>query len=346
MNAARALRSALFVAPLCLALAPVGDELSFHPKDGSAVSKTFATNLEFGVDDLTISVDGNDVSEMVPLDQAHMNMSSSVSITDTYVKVADGRPTELLRSFDAIDSKVEAGSETKSNEDLEKLEGKKVSFKWNEENNAYDVAYHETEGDAKALEHLAEDMDLRALLPTGAAKEGQKWEVDAKGLMSVVFAGMRTDKFDVPEDAGEMADVIEEVMTQVQRLGDDVKTVCEYKGARDVDGKRCGAIAIKVEGKPSLDLASVITSAAEKAGEKAGVAIDIEVKKATLALELNGVGELVWNLADGHVQTFHLTPNVQINLDVDITAGAQGQTQHVEASIEASGKGELTVESK
>lgn len=346
MQSVRAFRSALLVAPLCLALAPVVDDLAFRPKDGSEVTKTFANSMELGVDDLSMTVDGNDMSEMVPLDEAQMSMTSSITITDKYVKVADGRPTELVRSFDAIDSSVEAGAETTSNEELEKLEGKKVSFKWNEENSDYDVAYHESEGDAEMLDRLAEDMDLRALLPDRWVKTGDKWEVDAKGLMSVVFAGMRLDKIDMGEAPEGMADVIEEMLGEVRRLGDDIKTVCEYKGTRDVDGKSCGAIGIKVEGKPTLDLANFITNVAQKQGESMGVPIEIDVKKASLSMEIAAVGELVWDLADGHVHGFTLAPDVMLNAELDVTAGAQGQSSHVELSAEASAKGEMSVETK
>lgn len=346
MQSVRSFRSALFVAPLCLALTPVVDDVAFHPKDGTEVTKVFGNSMEFALDDITMSLDGNDMSDAIPIDEAQMTMESSVTITDKYVTVAEGRPTELLRSFDAIDSSIEAGAETTSNEELEKLEGKKVSFKWNADNKAYDIAYHESEGDAEMLDRLAEDMDLRALLPDRSVKEGDKWEVDAEGLMSVVFAGMRLDKLDMGDAPEEMADVLEEMIGEVKRLGDDIKTVCEYKGTRDVDGKSCGAVAIKVEGKPSLDLASFITNVAKKQGETMGVQIDIDVKKATLALELGATGELVWNLGDGHVKSFQLTQNINLNAELDITAGAQGQSQHVEMTAEASGKGEMTVETK
>ncbi|MBI5435036.1 MAG: hypothetical protein HZA52_19535 [Planctomycetes bacterium] len=346
MQAVRAFRPALFVAPLCLALTPVGDDVTFHPKDGAEVTKTFVNSMELGLDDLSMTVDGNDMSEMMPLDQAHMTVTSTMTITDKYVKVAEGRPTELIRSFDSIESSVEAGPETTSNEDLEKLEGKKVSFKWNEDNKAYDVAYHETEGDADMLERLAEDMDLRALLPDRNVKEGDKWEIDADGLMTVIFAGMRLDKMDMGDAPEEMADVIEEMMSEIKRLGNDVKTVCEYKGARDVDGKQCGAIAIKVEGKPSLDLSGLITTIMQKQGEASGTTLDVDVKKATLGLEINAAGELVWNLGDGHVATFQLAPNVQITADIDFSVDAAGEAHTVQASVEASAKSEMNVSTK
>jgi hypothetical protein len=286
------------------------------------------------------------MSEQVPIGDAHMTTKSSLTVTDHYVKVAEGRPVELIRSFDTVETSVEAGSETKSNDELEKLEGKKVSFKWNADNSDYDVAYHETEGDAKILEHLAEDMDLRKLLPDRSVKEGDKWEVDAQGVLSVVVAPMRVDNLDLGDAPEEMSDVIEEVLTEVKRLGNDVKTVCEYKGSRDVDGKSCAAVAIKVDGKPSMDLAGVISNVVKKQIEGSGQQVDFDVKKATVTLEIHATGELLWNLADGHVYGFSLAPTVQINADFDMSFDAGGESHHMEASVEASAKGDMSVATK
>ncbi len=347
MLSARLMRSALVVAPLCLALNPsVGDELTFHPKDGSSLSKTFEVSLDVKVDDLSFSVNGQDISENIPLTDANASVAGTRAITDQYVKVADGKPLELIRSFDDIKMKYEAGSNSGEMAEAEKLASKKVKFKWNADSKEYDVSYHETEGDSDLLEHLSEDMDLRAILPDHAVKQGDKWEVDAKGLMSVLLAGMKTDKVDLSKAPEEAQQILGEILPQIQKLGADIKTSCEYKGSRDVDGKRSAAIAIKVDGKPSIDLSGMIEELIKKQGETMGQELTVKVKKATVALQVGGEGELLWDLAEGHIHDFHMGSTYKINLDIDMAVSAQGQDQSVEGSVEASGKGDWKVSTK
>jgi len=328
----RSTLSALLAAPFLCALSPVADDLSFHPSDGTEVTRLYSIDLEFELGDLSVTIDGQDISEMVPADIAG-SAEISKKVTESFVRSADGRPLELIRFFEEVSGQAGANGESEEIEDIDKLEGKRVRFLWNEEEGDYDVSFHESEGDEADLEGLTADMDLRSLLPSKEVAAGDTWTVDARQLSGVLLFG------ETPKAGEPQVDQLFEtaIWPQVEALLDQFKITCEYLGERDGDGRKLGAIGVTMHGEGSLDLAELIRSAVQMQAGEMQVGVDVGV--ADLAVKFDSKGELLWDLAGGHLGGFEMECDSDLALEVSVTFDVQGQSQTADADIELTANG-------
>ena len=92
----------LLAAPLLVALEPRGDSLSFHPADGTTVSKQAELHVSVDLGDVTVEADGQDISEQIPGDMSAV-VDVAMSWTDKYVEVEKdkNRPTDLIRTYES-----------------------------------------------------------------------------------------------------------------------------------------------------------------------------------------------------------------------------------------------------
>ena len=321
--------SALLAASLLCALSPLADDVSFHPSDGSDVTRRYTVDLDFEVGDLSVTADGQDFSEMIPTDQLNGALQLAMKVTESFVRSADGRPLELVRSFEEMSSEVGPEGNKEAIEDFDKLQGKRVRFVWNEDEGDYDVAFHESEGDAELLEGMLPDMDLRALLPGKAVSAGDTWSVDARELASVLLFGNEPT---LGED--EMDQVVQSsIMPQLESLLDQFKTTCEYQGERVVDGHKLGAVAVTLHGEGSLDLSQLILEAVQmQAGEGQ---IDLDVSTAKLNIGFDSKGELLWDLEQGHLRAFDMTGDADLSIEISASADVQGESHSGDIDAEA-----------
>ena len=93
--------ASLIAVPALVALKPVADSVAFQPEDGSSASKEYEISMSLSLGDLSAMVDGQDMSGMIPGD-FEMSADLLMSVTDQYVSSEDGRPLELIRTFDAL----------------------------------------------------------------------------------------------------------------------------------------------------------------------------------------------------------------------------------------------------
>ncbi len=339
MNPKRFLLPALMASPLLLALAPLADGLNFNPAKGSSLSKNTEINMSFELGDMTVVVDGQDMSGQIPAD-ASGNMDMTMGWTDKYVDLKDGKPLELIRTYDEMSGSMEmnGGGESDSNDipDFDALSGKTIRFTWNEEKKEYDVAFHECEGEEKLLKTQQIDMDYRMMLPTAEVAVGDKWEVPTD-FVRQILDGIKNG--DMGEDGAAMQAILQdELFPQLERMLENFKTSCEYKGRRDEDGVDAGVIAVSIEGKGDLDLKSMIESLVEEQMKNMGQEIEFSIGKATLAMNMKGKGEVLWDIKSGHVLSADQTADFTINVGFDASIDAGGQSHSVEAEIEVPGK--------
>ena len=328
-----------------------GDELAFGPTDGASVQKRFEIEADFELDDMSAMVDGQDLGAMLALTLS-METVTTVAVSDEYVAVANGRPTQLRRTFDTIGSEMSLslgmafGDENQDMTSESELEGATVVFRWDEDEGAYAVEFDDMEGDQDLLDGLEEEMDLRFLLPGEEVAEEDTWEVDVKELLAIASPGGNLSL--IPEDIGgeEFGDfddfeVFDELFEDgfADMLDDFIEgtCVCTYAGTRDVDGTRVGEIRIAVEVTASADLADLIEDIMEAVSEQLGEEIPVVIEMADLNLDLVGEGVLLWNLAAGRVHSLDMTSEAQIAMDLGITADEGGQEHSAELSIEMSG---------
>src|SRR5210317_2181826 len=83
MNITRTAGLGLLV-PALLALSPVEDELSFHPEEGTSLTKAFSFEFDFALDDVTMLMDGQDMGGMIAGQIPEVQMANTTTIEDTY----------------------------------------------------------------------------------------------------------------------------------------------------------------------------------------------------------------------------------------------------------------------
>jgi hypothetical protein len=322
---------ALALSPLLLALAPVASDVSFRPTDGSEVTRDYSIEVSFELGDLSVVVDGQDMSEMLPAD-FEGSAELMMKVTESFVRSAEGRPLELIRTYEELSGQAEAMGESQSMENVEELEGKSVRFEWNDDEGEYDVSFHESDGDSEALEGLTPDMDLRALLPGKEVDEGDVWTVDARDLASVLLFGNKMEAGD--DELDEMFET--ELMPQFEAMLDDVTTTCEYQGEREIDGRRVGAISVAMSGDGLVDLAAVILQAVGVDGGEMEIDIDVEVAEMSMSVEAEG--EMLWDLESGHLHAFQMSGDMEFLVEVSIAADFGGDSHYADADAELLGE--------
>lgn len=318
--------------PLTLIVAFLADEVAFHPAAGSSVAKELSIDVELGLDDVSVSVNGDELPpEMLgQLGDEKLIVSILMGVTEKFVATKDGRPTDLLRTFDELSIKAQFGEDSKETDGGENLQGKTVRFHWNEDEQRYDKSWHESTGDAEKLDALTEDMDLRLLLPTKKVSEGDTWEVAGDRLAPLFLPGGIAGGDD---DSEETAAAEDEIRAQLATFLKDFKVVCKYAGQRDDGDVRVAEITFTFEGTPKIDMGPVIERVAQAQGEVP----DADVT-ATLSAKLKGEGKLDWNQAAGHMHAFEMQSELELELDLSADANEEGQSFQLEIGAKASGQ--------
>jgi len=347
MSTVRSLLPALGASLLCAAGAP-GEKVAFGPSAGTTLTKTFTTAGEYSLDDLSLTVDGQDIGQMLGSIEVSLKQGSTIEVTDAYKAFGEGRPTELLRTFDELGAKMNmeispAQGEVPQFESTSPLEGKTVLFKWNAEKDEYERSFHEGEGDAELLDGLKEDMDLRIFLPSKEVSAGDSWSVALTELQSVVMPGgdlhLEPEGQEVNEDAKKMFEGIFEDFGK--KLGDllEGECKCTFKGTQGEGDARVAEIAIEVKVATTLDLAEVLDKAIRAVLEQqdVGAKVDLSLETADLNFDFDGSGTLLWNLSAGRLQSFQLGGDITVDMDLALTVDAEGEHHKLDASFEMSG---------
>src|SRR5262245_36099567 len=103
MTTARVLAPA-FGAGLLFTLTPAGEKVTFHPENGSSLQKSIVITGEYSLDQFDMVVDGQDLGAQLGSFEMTLGQETKIEVTDNYAAVGEGRPTRLLRTFDALGS--------------------------------------------------------------------------------------------------------------------------------------------------------------------------------------------------------------------------------------------------
>jgi hypothetical protein len=320
---------------LPLALVPLflADEIAFRPASGSSVSKELAIDVELGLDEVSMSMNGQELPPEM-LGQAadqKLLVNLVMEVTEKYVSAKEGRPIELLRTFDDLSANLEFGGESETTEGADELKGKTVRFAWNDDEKRYDKSWHESTGDDEDLESLSEDMDLRVLLPTKSVSEGDTWEAAGVDLAPLFMPGGFANGGE--EDDEESAAIEEEVVAQLESFVKEFKVTCKYAGMREDGDVKAAEITFVFEGAPKLDMGAII----ERVAAAQGDAPEADVS-AIVGASFKGEGTLLWNTAAGHVHAFEMQSALELDVDISADVNEEGQAFKVEIGAAASGQ--------
>ena len=318
-------------------LIPTAD-LGFQPAENHEVTRDYGIQIDFELGDLTVIADGQDMSEMVPGDFEGTG-ELRMQVQDKFVSSGGGRALELIRTFAEIEASMEAAGESQDMDGSDELEGKTVRFVWNEDEGAYDVDYHECEGDEATLDSISADMDLSVLLPGKAVEEGEVWTVPAEKIGSVLLFGGNLEDDGSGDETAAMIQA--ELAPQIEAMMADFEISCEYQGEREEDGVRVGVVALTLAGEGEIDLEPVILGVLD--AQEMPMEIDVSFESALLELSFEGKGEVLWSIEGGLLHAFDMGADMELLADIDVGVDAGGESHDMQAEVELLGRGTWSV---
>jgi hypothetical protein len=341
--------------PTLLALHPPGDSLVFAPEDGSEVGMEFTNSLEFFLDDFAAEAMGQDIGAMMGDVEANVNVEIEVAFTDTYGSTADGKPLSFTRAFGDAGITGEAtgsgGGESDSQSfELEgALSGTNVNFAWDEDESEYIATYPEDEsGDEDLLGGLEARVDLAFLLPDGEVSKDDEWEIDPVELAKLLVPGGDLG-YDTEEgDRESMADTEDEMnddAIEALRSLMEGEVTATYKGLND-DGM--AEVSIKLEIAGDRDFSDLIAQAIQAAADASGEDVPADqipnIDSFDVSLALDGEGTLLWDPKTGHVNSFSMSAETELSLDVAMSMTQQDMEIPITGSIVLGGSAEIGLE--
>jgi hypothetical protein len=319
------------LAPVLLAASWALDKPSYTPKAGNTVTKSYTVEGELELEDMSLEVNGQDVSAMAGQLEMAMKTQMKLTVTDTYEAMGAGRPAKLKRSFDEISSSTHVSQSNPMMGDQEsdipltsELEGRTVVFTWDDAAADFEMAFATDEGDPELLTGLAEDLDLRGFLPPGEVADGDTWQIPAEAVKNVLAPG--GDLSLRPETMGEMMGM--DQFSQNDLVGElEGDFEATYGGTREEDGVQVAVIKLKIDASSAQDLTERMSGIREQMKEQLpeGADVDVDISAFDSEYEYEAEGELLWNIAAGMAHALHLSGEVRVIMDISMSMSMAGQ---------------------
>lgn len=341
--------AALLTVPAALAFQPRATSISFTVAEGATKNKSFTNNLEMSLDDMSMLMNGNE-SPMMPDISLQVSAGFELQVTDEYVKMREGAPATLSRTYESMDqtrnSEMEMDimgqvtSQDSSAGSESELEGSTVHFKWNSDEGDYKPSFPDDEGEAELLEGLTEDLDFRSLLPDDEVSEGDEWKVEPIALRDILLPG--GDLKLIPEESDDEADMMgmnSDVGSANDWFTDDLEgeVLATFAGMRETEGgTKVAAITFTFEITNAVDLTESMQEGMDDADLPPEVG-EMELNSVDLELELEGEGTLLWDISAGCAHSFEMESDLALLMDVSMDISAQGMDMNIEQSLEFSG---------
>lgn len=325
--------AAALAVPFLAASRPALEAPTFHPREGLVLDKRFEVALEMEVDDGSIRVHGGTTKFETRVPSGlKASVACDLAVSDTYESMSARRPLSLLRRFEGLELAWRAGGEEVGSDALERHRDASVRFRWNEKEERYDASFDHVDGEGEMLAWFREDADLRGLLPARAVEVGASWNVERAALAEVLLPALSLDVLKQASAQLQDDETLAALATSLGELGKGITTECTWRGVSTVDGKRLGRIDVQVRGKPKVDLADAIAKAFE--GED-----ELRPREVEVALEIDGQGELLWDMDGGHFARFDLKSDLEVSLDAELEVQAGDDRWTTAWTFEASGEG-------
>ena len=289
-----------FLAAATILLLPgASEELVYAPAEGLVLVRTFDASYDYSLDERHIELDGEEFPHDAP-PELQILSEEHIVVTDELQGVEGGRPTRLQRTFDELERNVTQstpGAEDAEQHSLCDLEGSSVVFRWNEDEQAYDVEAAEGEElDEDVLDDLLEDMDLRQILPDKEVEPGDEWEVDVDAYARLMWPGGFLHFY---EEGGEFdAEGVQGDRELVENLEGKGKAV--FQSLRDEDGVQVAVLHVRFEVTSSST--RTVPGPAESEAER------------TLSLTREIEGTLLWAVEAGHLASAELSAEAELEV--------------------------------
>lgn len=320
-------------AVLALAPAPQPVALVFAPAAGTTLQRTWRSSYALEIEEMGMSFDGEELpAEYMEDLGGTMSGEETRVVTDVLEAVEGGRATRLVRRFDALDGKDVMAFDDEEPEEsaaTSALEGKRVVFRWNGEEEAHEVAFAEgEEGDEALLDGLEEDMDLRALLPDGEVEPGASWELEPTIYGTLIALGGEVGLLAEDEE------LLDDESSEELEENTDGTVRATFVEVREEGEARIAVVRLE------LEVTTFSDETLEEGGEDEEGFHDFGGSERTdLAVEASA--ELLWDLAHGHALSFELEGTLSMTITQDMRGEMEGES--FEQSTSMVFRGPLTI---
>jgi hypothetical protein len=295
-------------------LAPT--DLYLEPPAGADLTRSFELSLEGGVDDVTVTIMGEeqDFDQMVEgaaLDDLRGEVAVDWSAADTLGEVERGRILALERRYGAF---LVDGEE----QEWEDYEVRSARFTWDADEGEYAIEVLDEDATDEQREwarSLRADMDHAHLLPEGAIEVGDSWTVELPGarMLELLLPGQdvreaieRSARMDEEVDAEEFEEVLEAIL----ELLEDAELTLTYAGDEELDGVPCAVLDLALECSGSGELGELIQDIQAEGAEGLG---DAELEL-SVELLIEAEGRLFWHREEHRLHRLELEGEAEAEL--------------------------------
>src|SRR5262245_3648373 len=291
----------LLLPPLALFLlassAPDEIALRYAPEEGTVLARTFLAEAQYHLADMSASIDGEALERPDELPDYKMGFEEHIAVTDTVRSLAAGRPAELVRTFTELsqESTDSVGDEATKSSLTSHLQGRSVLFRWDDDEERFTAEANDGEDlDDSVAAWLAEDMDLRLVLPKDEVEVGDEWEVDPKLYLAFMWPSGLLDFQAEGEDEPSEDDRASSRQT-IERL--EGSGHARLEEVREEDGVRVAVLHVELEITTGSD--SVLPAVSEDEVERPEIKIEVEIER---KIE----GTILWEFDHGHALSAEL----------------------------------------
>jgi hypothetical protein len=306
------------------------------------LTKTFESKQTLSLDDVTVTGTG----AQAPAMEMTMTIHQKIVVTDQYVKMRDGAPQKLVRSFDDMSGEQTASMTMTVLNDTRKhdqnmrakseLEGRKVAFDWDPEEKAWKKSFEPpNEDENEILKGLDENMDFRRVLPTEEVKEGDQWDIPLSALKDVFAPGGNLAMVPENTDATSVKTGLESA-SMSSMLGDKLEGTATAALASivTIEGVQCARIHFALDVKSSVDMTDVAKKQMQSQGETASFTFD----HLKVDFGFQGEGELLWDMAAGHFRSLDASGQMSVRTDQGSKFDLNGKSIAVDQVMSFSGR--------
>jgi len=336
MNSRWLLTSALF---LGLAFAPAETRLEYSPTKGNEIEKSFSGEFTVYIEALDVTMNGQasplSMDEMDPSEREGV-FTYNLEVLDVFKGVAEGRTTELVRTYNAVEGTAEGGGDTEEGS-FDDLVGQSVEFVWNEETEQYNRSVLDEDSDLEEdlVQSLAAEIDMSGLLPDGEVSIGDTWEVPGEMMVGLLIPGIDFDSA-ANVDSEAVGAIPDEIMSALRGSMEEAIIECKFSGLSGDGEAESAVIEYNLTAEVSLDLSEVM---AEQMDEQAQQ-MEMEMDEFAVDLSLELTGEMLWNVQGHRFNSYEMSG--EIALDAYMTMSMGGGQMEIEGEAEATS--EFTVE--
>jgi hypothetical protein len=321
---------------------------AFAVKEGTTVQKRFQIEHDLTVQKIELSGTGSEA-----MSQQRLDLTSEVvlEVADAYQKTSAVRPLVLQRLYKASTYHIDfaftdAGGQKYPNSwDADSpMKNRSVVFTWVPEEKEFSRHFDQEEGTEEHLSTLAEDLDLRCLLPGSdaekadpngtekprAVREGDRWTLELKPLANLFSPGGSVPMtFVKGGQAGLKTAISEGVGGPLSPVFSGTikgNGTAKWAATESTDAGRLAVIELALDLETEVDRTEIMRRRLRQDEDDE----QSPIRRASLKWKLSsGSGTLRWNLDAGRFEKLDLVGREDVSSDIQFARGNEASSQMI-----------------